>query len=657
MAGSAQAANLTGMLNNIAATVGEMGKASDWTHQNIRDYSAPKLDQNDPESMLEYADYLQRNGQQEAAIQMQARAAARQRQDKQTKGMAQIQQLSAVLEANRGTMDANQIAALQGHMAKLGAEAGLTPEQMTGLMTRNDGRQDAANTQSNTVRGLDQVDTAQNDTRKYQGEQIRVQDEELALLEKQRVDQVDQFTKSLDFNYEQLEDNYNLESAKIQNTSRSLDLTETMNIANIERLGVLNHINLREADDMEIRTELFEAYQKDQISTNALARILMGDQNARANELAPLEQAVLKARIQTASVLANFTEAQTAQVYEAVGLAQDSRGLIVEGIRLDNLFKEVKTDLVGAQVQSTEWNTEYIRTNIDAVKAQMKLDGEKFDFLKRSTKFDQDIDMGKLRLSALGVGIERDRADAAAAAIFENIRSSQFRDEILAVNTMAGAVSPLFNLAMNANIDVSNTAAVANGRLAFIEKTGSTSAGAIYDDAMKRRIEVASMQQDLSGRVFKKENTQAPTVARLTAMGMPEERAEQIMALSGLENKDKAIQAWITQVNTSPYVAEPSQQMMDMYMPTAKKLKYQVFGGGFGIPNSEYWSTGIGDSVIDDDVWQASARAMARAVSSGLPDSEVMMAGISAMMPYAIETGDTGVVGTVYNLQQGLEDN
>ena len=75
MAGSAQAANLTGMLNNIAATVGEMGKASDWTHQNIRDYSAPKLDQNDPDSMLKYAKYLQANGQQEAAIAMQGRAA------------------------------------------------------------------------------------------------------------------------------------------------------------------------------------------------------------------------------------------------------------------------------------------------------------------------------------------------------------------------------------------------------------------------------------------------------------------------------------------------------------------------------------------------------------------------------------------------------
>ena len=62
MAGRAQAANLTGMLGQMASTVGEMGKASDWTHQNVRDYSAPKLDTNDPASLQAYADYSQRNG-------------------------------------------------------------------------------------------------------------------------------------------------------------------------------------------------------------------------------------------------------------------------------------------------------------------------------------------------------------------------------------------------------------------------------------------------------------------------------------------------------------------------------------------------------------------------------------------------------------------
>jgi hypothetical protein len=285
----------------------------------------------------------------------------------------------------------------------------------------------------------------------------------------------------------------------------------------------------------------------------------------------------------------------------------------------------------------------------------MKLDEEKFDFKKRSTQFDQDLNMGKLRLEAQRVGIDRDRADATAAGILDNIRSSQFRDEILAVNTMAGAVSPLYNAAMNFDVDVSNTQAVANGRQMFITQTGSESAGAIYDDAMQRRIQVASMQQDLSDRAFQKENTQPPTVERLTGMGMPEERAEQIMSLSGLQAKDQAIQSWITQSNTDPKFAVPNQQLIDMYMPAAKKLKHEVFGGGLGF-GFQALSTGIKDGVDDSDVWEATAMAMSRAAGSGMSDADVMLAGISAMMPYAIETGDTGVVNTVYTLQKGLEE-
>ena len=428
-----------------------------------------------------------------------------------------------------------------------------------------------------------------------------------------------------------------------------------MNIANIERLGVLNNINLREATDMEIRTGLFEEFQKDKISTNALARILMGDQNARANELAPLEQGLLKARIQTAAVQANLTKAQTDEILQLIGFNEDANKYRLRGLNADVLFTEAKTGLVNQQTQTEEWTTDYVETQIEALEAKMQLDEDLFDYRKRTDQFNQDLSMGKLRLEAQRVGIDRDRVDAFSMNIFDNIRSSNFRDNLLAVNTMAGQVSPLFNAAMNFEVDVSNTQAVANGRQMFISQTGSTSAGAIYDDAMERRIEVASMQQDLSDRAFQKENTQPPTLERLTGMGMPEERAEQVMSLSGLQAKDQAIQSWITQSSTDPKVAAPNQQLIDMYMPAAKKLKHEVFGGGLGF-GFQALSTGIKDGVDDSDVWEATAMAMSRAAGSGMSDADVMLAGISAMMPYAIETGDTGVVNTVYTLQKGLEE-
>lgn len=82
MAGRAQAANLTGMLGQIAETVGEMGKASDWTHQNIRDYSAPDVKDGSFESLTAYADWAQRNGKQEIADKYRALALTQQQKSK-----------------------------------------------------------------------------------------------------------------------------------------------------------------------------------------------------------------------------------------------------------------------------------------------------------------------------------------------------------------------------------------------------------------------------------------------------------------------------------------------------------------------------------------------------------------------------------------------
>ena len=82
MAGRAQAANLTGMLGQIAETVGEMGKASDWTHENIRTLAAPEIKDGSFESLNAYADWAQRNGKQEVADKYRALALAQQQKSK-----------------------------------------------------------------------------------------------------------------------------------------------------------------------------------------------------------------------------------------------------------------------------------------------------------------------------------------------------------------------------------------------------------------------------------------------------------------------------------------------------------------------------------------------------------------------------------------------
>ena len=92
MAGRAQAANLTGMLGQIAETVGEMGKASDWTHENIRTLAAPDIKDGSFESLSEYADWAQRNGKQEVADRYRALALAQQQKNKKGAYAQQVAQ-------------------------------------------------------------------------------------------------------------------------------------------------------------------------------------------------------------------------------------------------------------------------------------------------------------------------------------------------------------------------------------------------------------------------------------------------------------------------------------------------------------------------------------------------------------------------------------
>ena len=111
MAGRAQAANLTGMLSQIAETVGEMGKASDWTHENIRTLAAPDIKDGSFESLTEYADWAQRNGKQEVADRYRALALAQQQKSKKgayAQGLSQrteqIRNLSQGIGALKSTI-------------------------------------------------------------------------------------------------------------------------------------------------------------------------------------------------------------------------------------------------------------------------------------------------------------------------------------------------------------------------------------------------------------------------------------------------------------------------------------------------------------------------------------------------------------------------
>ena len=74
MAGTSQASNLSGMLNSIAGTIGEMGGAGHQFVDSFRASQAPSVNQNDPASMRAYADWAMRNGDKETAQRYQIAA-------------------------------------------------------------------------------------------------------------------------------------------------------------------------------------------------------------------------------------------------------------------------------------------------------------------------------------------------------------------------------------------------------------------------------------------------------------------------------------------------------------------------------------------------------------------------------------------------------
>lgn len=112
MSGRSQAANLTGMLSQLASDVGEMGKAYDWTHNAIRTLSMPELDENDPKSLAVYAEWARRNGREDVAAHYSKLAADLAKENAKmayAKGVAQNKERMRGLLSNVDTLEATPI--------------------------------------------------------------------------------------------------------------------------------------------------------------------------------------------------------------------------------------------------------------------------------------------------------------------------------------------------------------------------------------------------------------------------------------------------------------------------------------------------------------------------------------------------------------------
>ena len=102
---SSQASNLTGLLSNIAGTIGSMGGPGNALVDNVRTLNAPKPDQNDPASMRAYADWAMRNGDRQTAQQYQIAAGNMEQEQGARKAGVDMQQMGETLRGMQARRD------------------------------------------------------------------------------------------------------------------------------------------------------------------------------------------------------------------------------------------------------------------------------------------------------------------------------------------------------------------------------------------------------------------------------------------------------------------------------------------------------------------------------------------------------------------------
>jgi len=651
MAGSAQAANLTGMLNNIAETVGEMGKASDWTHQNIRDYSAPKLDQNDPDSMLKYAKYLQANGQQEAAIAMQGRAAEATQRKNQQKGLESLSNLRSTLVTNydewmKTPQGKQKIQAVQGAMAQVANKYDFDPETFQNTFAYN-GEEGRA-----TRVGEGQGQQALDNDAKYNAEDIRMQEGRLALQERQRQDQNRQF------NTTETRATYEFGVNADQNF-RALDLREAMDNSTILRNTVLNDETYANMDSQAIRDDLAVRLGNEEISMGTFTRVMMNDKNMREWEQHPIQLALLESQTEQAMAMAGFTNAQKDEVRYNIGFKRRTEDLREQALKLDNRLtgaqvKQVNSiaDLNTAKADIVPLEGAYLEAQIASTIATDELNKDKLKLEQKRLDITSGIEQAKVEVLQDQLNIDRDVAEATIAQVQAETISTQMANEIAATAAIAERTAlpqlAAARVGLN-NVDLTSTQAIDNARLMFANTHGVGSV-VHFDTILDRRLATATATDQLRKANLDYESATPVTAETMKSMGMPQQEIDRINGLKG-DERNKQLSAWITGERAGTKIAEPTAELVELYMPLAKRIKIENFGvGAFGL--------GIIDGVDDDHLWADASFAMARAAASGMSDADIYLAGQAAAQKYKKGEGlsKNGEQSMITNLQSTLED-
>ena len=673
MAGSNASVNLTGLFSNMQQGLSDEGRAGREFVDTFRNMMAPQLDMNDPASMSNYANYLDRNGRKEEAMALMAKSAELTRQNNARKGEASIMAMAARLDPD---MEDDARRNIMSSIAAVAEKMGVSPLAVGQILDQREldrratavSEADTASLINTRAEGLKlDKQTIDNNLEIAKGN-LKLGVDTLAETMRSNFAQEGLSGRGLDINEGQFAQNlkqrqnefslnYGLEKDRFEETQRMN--THGRKVDNTRLDQDWKKLSLEDR-----RVVVAEQLKDNEISFTEFRQLMMGEENDRLNEMQPWEIETKKASIQVALANAGYTEAQTERALYDLGFEKSVRsyrqnlvkneaqlaaanvGLTrarTRNVNADTARTKKDIDRIIADTKRIRAATDFHEASIEGLVADMKLNRDKYNLDVREQNWSEGIQESQLRLQEMIArsGIKMDGAQ------IENLNSligsRTFQDNMLAWQQMSTGITEAQAAANALTFDPLNETAVNNARKGFLNAYG---AGALvdFDQALKEKINLKQLQVTVRGLQMGLEDKKPPTKESLRAARFSDEAIETIMGLPPAA-RNQAILGEATRLLEPETGGSVTQAHLDITQKRAEKMFYATFGEDWLGPLPTW------NGVWDDEVIEKVNWALAEANVAGKPPHEAVNAGVMAMLPYLERVGG----GAIENLDSFIK--
>lgn len=598
------------MLTSIGDTIGQMGEPGRAFTENIRTLSAPQLDMENPQSMKAYAEYLRRNGKEQEAIAMLDKASQLERANKSRNGQAAIVAMAAKLKPGMDEAERQRILSSIGQVAN---QTGIEPFEVDQILeSQNIARRGAAVQERQAATGEMNADTNRLGT-EYQNEQF------YAGLNQDAY----QFGEQMDFKRSELAETQRFNTHRIwrgQQEIRQGDKSLTLE---------------------EARVDIARDLANEDITMGQFKRVIMGNEDRRAEDMHPIEKDLKEAQIRVATANAGYTEAETADVLYELGFKRDT-----EDLRED--LMELNVEKTEEEIKTERQNRKYIKEKTKQVTAEVELGRDRYNLEERRVNWEMGMQEAEMALNERLANSQIELRQAQVDEIAASMKSTVLRDELLVAQAESEKISEAYKVAYTWPVDLNNPASVAGAKEAFIATYGKEFA-MDFDDALQQRIKVQTLIDDTTQNAQLRADAKPKTVAQLEAAGMSPQEIEGYKLLTDPKAKNQYVNAWANRKAKVEKGAAPTKALMEIYAGAAERIQKDIFGSGL------FWS-GAFNGVWDDDVREDVTLAMATAAASGKSDHDIWMAGIEATFPYIEEAGSASSAKAAAAIARKYED-